>query len=167
MFHSLRSGNVSKKGQQDKFSFTSFPEPSAHDTFISMRKQHGSNVYDEQQVLSALQKKYKYSRRPETTAGFKIDFELISATYPLNSNQLPTKGEPGGSNPSIGSKRLTFQPYYVEVKAGAYTVGGTAHEKILGVPFKYEKVVEKTNKPVLILCIGSAEKFGWKYGLLR
>ena len=53
------------------------------------------------------------------------------------------------------------QSYYVEVKAGAYTVGGTAHEKILGVPFKYEKIVEKKSKPVLILCIGSAEKFGW------
>ena len=70
MFHSLRSGNVSKKGQQDKFSFTSFPEPSAHETFISMRKQHGSNVYEEQQVLSALQKKYGVTIYKEDNVNF-------------------------------------------------------------------------------------------------
>ena len=78
------------------------------------------------------------------------------------------KGGPGGSNPSIGSKRLAFQPYYVEVKAGAYTVGGKEKEKIVqecpirGTNIHCIQCISKegTNKPILILCIGAAEKFG-------
>ena len=32
---------------------------------------------------------------------------------------------------------------------------------------KYGKVVKKTNKPILILCIGSTEKFGLEYDLFN
>ena len=60
-----------------------------------------------------------------------------------------------------------LESYYVEIKTGSYTIGGTAHEKILGVPYKYQEIVKKTGKPVLILCIGAAEKFGWKYNLFN
>ena len=31
---------------------------------------------------------------------------------------------------------------YVE-QSGSYTVGGTAHEKILGVPYKYQRLLKK------------------------
>ena len=58
MFQSLRSGKINKKDKKDKVTLTSFPEPNAHDTFINMQRQHGANVYEEQQVLSALKKKY-------------------------------------------------------------------------------------------------------------
>ena len=100
MFHSLRSGNVSKKGQQDKFSFTSFPEPSAHDTFISMRKQHGSNVYEEQQVLSALQKKYGVTIYKEDNVNFGAE----------KANQ----GDNCEDTPSISSKRKDRRMYWMD-----------------------------------------------------
>ena len=44
-----------------------------------------------------------------------------------------------------------LESYYVEIKTGSYTIGGTAHEKILGVPYKYQEIVKKTEKPILIL----------------
>jgi len=58
MFQSLRSGKITKKEKKEAITLTSFPEPNAHDTFLNLQKQHGANVYDEQQVLSALKKKY-------------------------------------------------------------------------------------------------------------
>lgn len=114
-------------------------------------------------------RKYNYCCRPKTTAGFQIDFEVFKTENSISLWDYTWFLQKENAQPT--DKAITStngcQSYYVEVKAGAYTVGGTAHEKILGVPFKYEKVVEKKSKPVLILCIGSAEKFGWKYGLFN
>ena len=102
---------------------------------------------------------YKYYCRPKTTAGFRIDFEVFKTenSIPLWDYTWFLQKENAQPTDEVIKSTNDCQSYYVEVKAGAYTVGGTAHEK----------VVEKTNKPVLILCIGSAEKFGWKYGLFN
>lgn len=48
--------------------------------------------------------------------------------------------------------------YIWEIKTGTYLTGGTAHEKILGCPFKYCEIPELYGKPLKILCIGGAEK---------
>ena len=46
----------------------------------------------------------------------------------------------------------------IEVKTGTYLTSGTAHEKILGTPFKYSDVPILYNKKLLIICIAGAEK---------
>ena len=46
----------------------------------------------------------------------------------------------------------------LEAKAGTYFTTGTAHEKILGCPFKYAEVPDLYGKPLKIVCIGGAEK---------
>ena len=61
-------------------------------------------------------------------------------------------------------KRECHQPdwetddYIVEVKTGTFYTGGTAHEKIPGVFFKYVDCPGLYSKPLKILCIGGAEK---------
>lgn len=58
--------------------------------------------------------------------------------------------------------------YIIEVKCGTYFTEGTAHEKILGTPFKYCEIPKLYNKPLLIICIGKAEYLGiHKYGFLQ
>jgi hypothetical protein len=47
----------------------------------------------------------------------------------------------------------------IESKAGSYLTGGTAGEKIYGVPRKYMEVPRLYGKPLLIICIGGSEKF--------
>jgi hypothetical protein len=46
----------------------------------------------------------------------------------------------------------------LEAKVGTYFTTGTAHEKILGCPFKYAEVPDLYGKPLKILCMGGAEK---------
>jgi hypothetical protein len=46
----------------------------------------------------------------------------------------------------------------LESKVGTYFTTGTAHEKILGCPFKYAEVPDLYGKPLKILCMGGAEK---------
>jgi hypothetical protein len=46
----------------------------------------------------------------------------------------------------------------LEVKSGTYYTTGTAHEKVLGVPFKYVDVPELYSKKVKIICIAGAER---------
>lgn len=46
----------------------------------------------------------------------------------------------------------------LEAKAGTYFTEGTAHEKILGTPFKYAEIPDLYGKPLKIICIGGAEK---------
>jgi hypothetical protein len=46
----------------------------------------------------------------------------------------------------------------LEAKVGTYFTTGTAHEKILGCPFKYAEVPRLYGKPLKILCMGGAEK---------
>jgi hypothetical protein len=46
-----------------------------------------------------------------------------------------------------------------EIKTGTYKTSGTAHEKILGVAFKYCEIPKLYGKPLYIVCIGRAEKF--------
>lgn len=54
-----------------------------------------------------------------------------------------------------------------EAKTGTYYTTGTAHEKILGCPFKYADVPRLYSKPLKILCIGGAEQICRdKYGNL-
>jgi hypothetical protein len=59
--------------------------------------------------------------------------------------------------------------YMIEVKTGTFSTNGTAHEKILGVPYKYADVYELYGKPLKILCIGFAEKSSAdkKYNFLK
>lgn len=45
----------------------------------------------------------------------------------------------------------------VEVKTGTYYTSGTAHEKILGTPFKYCEVPILYKKPLKIFCLANAE----------
>lgn len=45
----------------------------------------------------------------------------------------------------------------IEVKTGTYFTDGTAHEKILGTPFKYADVPEIYGKNLKIICVGRAE----------
>jgi hypothetical protein len=46
----------------------------------------------------------------------------------------------------------------LEAKAETFYTEGTASEKILGVPFKYADVPALYSKPLIIVCIGGAEK---------
>lgn len=68
-------------------------------------------------------------------------------------------------------KKLHFQPDWetddaiVEVKTGTYFTTGTAHEKILGAPFKYADIPALYGKPLKVLCIGGAEPMARGYGL--
>lgn len=59
--------------------------------------------------------------------------------------------------------------YMIEVKSGTHYTPGTAHEKILGVPYKYSDVYRLYGKPLKILCIGYAEKVSQdkKYHFLK
>jgi hypothetical protein len=45
----------------------------------------------------------------------------------------------------------------IEVKTGTYYTTGTAHEKILGTPFKYCEVPILYKKPLKIFCLANAE----------
>jgi len=61
------------------------------------------------------------------------------------------------------SKKDGYQPdaettrNILEAKVGTYNTGGTAHEKILGSPFKYANVPRLYGKPLKIVCMGQAE----------
>ena len=46
----------------------------------------------------------------------------------------------------------------IEAKAGTFHTSGTAGEKILGCPFKYAEIPDLYGKPLIILCMGGAEK---------
>ena len=62
---------------------------------------------------------------------------------------------------------LETDDYIVEVKTQTYFTSGTAGEKILGTPFKYRNVPVLYKKPLLIMCIGGAEKMCKEnYGIL-
>jgi hypothetical protein len=68
-------------------------------------------------------------------------------------------------------KKEHFQPdsdvddAILEAKAGTYFTIGTAHEKILGCPFKYAEIPDLYSKPLKIICMGGAEKIcREKYG---
>jgi hypothetical protein len=52
---------------------------------------------------------------------------------------------------------MEVEDYIIEVKTGTYYTSGTAHEKILGTPFKYADIPQLYGKPLKILCIGGAE----------
>ena len=53
---------------------------------------------------------------------------------------------------------LETDEFLIEVKTGTFFTEGSAHEKILGCPFKYAEVPELYGKPLKIVCIGGAEK---------
>jgi len=65
---------------------------------------------------------------------------------------------------TVPTKKKHFKPdleiedAIIEVKTGTYFTTGTAHEKILGCPFKYCEIPELYKKPLRIVCIGGAEK---------
>lgn len=78
-----------------------------------------------------------------------------------------------GKTPTKPVKKEHFQPdtevedSIWEAKAGTYYTIGTAHEKILGCPFKYAEVPRLYSKPLRILCMGGAEQIcKEKYGNL-
>ena len=50
--------------------------------------------------------------------------------------------------------------FVYEVKTRNYTVGGTAGEKILGVPFKYRNIPILYKKPLKIILVGYQEQEG-------
>jgi hypothetical protein len=62
------------------------------------------------------------------------------------------------------ARKCNYQPdtetndAIVEVKTQTYYTSGTAGEKILGSPFKYAEIPELYEKPLLILCVGGAER---------
>jgi hypothetical protein len=69
-----------------------------------------------------------------------------------------------GKKVSKPAKKQNYQPdcetedAIVEAKAGTFYTSGTAHEKILGCPFKYSEIPDLYSKPLKIACIGGAEK---------
>jgi len=77
-----------------------------------------------------------------------------------------------GKNVSKPVKKEHLQPdmevddAIVEAKAQTYFTGGTAGEKILGVPFKYAEIPDLYGKPLQILCMGGAEQACRQYGNL-
>jgi hypothetical protein len=48
--------------------------------------------------------------------------------------------------------------FIIEVKTSTYLTHGTANEKILGCPLKYKEVPTLYGKPLVILCLGGAER---------
>jgi len=60
---------------------------------------------------------------------------------------------------------LEMSKCMLEVKTQTYFTTGTATEKILGVPYKYASVPRLFGKPLIIICIGGAEKYGKREGL--
>ena len=78
-----------------------------------------------------------------------------------------------GKNPFIPVTKEGFHPdvetedQMVEAKAGTYFTTGTAHEKIAGVFFKYADVPVLYGKPLVVVCLGGAERLARdQYGLL-
>ncbi len=78
-----------------------------------------------------------------------------------------------GKNPFVPVTKEGFHPdvetedQMVEAKAGTYFTTGTAHEKIAGVFFKYADVPTLYGKPLVIVCLGGAERLARdQYGLL-
>lgn len=69
-----------------------------------------------------------------------------------------------GKTVSKPKKKKNYQPdseiddHILEAKIGTYFTSGTAGEKILGCPFKYAEVPTLYSKPLIILCMGGAEK---------
>ena len=62
---------------------------------------------------------------------------------------------------------LETQTHIIECKAQTYFTTGTAGEKILGVPFKYRNIPKLYSKPLLIICMGGAERLCREaYGIL-
>ena len=61
-------------------------------------------------------------------------------------------------------KREHYQPdlevddTILEIKTGTFYTSGTAGEKILGCPFKYCEIPALYGKPLVIVCLGGAEK---------
>jgi len=53
---------------------------------------------------------------------------------------------------------LEIDSHIVEIKTQTFFTTGTAGEKILGSPFKYASIPKLYSKPLVILCIGGAEK---------
>ena len=70
-----------------------------------------------------------------------------------------------GLTPMKPIKKLRYKPDWsvtdriVEVKTGTFFTTGTAHEKILGAPYKYADVPELYCKPLVIWCLGAAERY--------
>lgn len=54
-----------------------------------------------------------------------------------------------------------------EIKTGAYYTNGTAHEKILGVPFKYAEIPRLYGKELRILLIAKAETEAVRLGIIN
>jgi hypothetical protein len=69
-----------------------------------------------------------------------------------------------GKTPNIPIKKEHFKPdwetetHIIESKGETFFTTGTAGEKILGVPFKYRDIPTLYSKPLLIICMGGAEK---------
>jgi hypothetical protein len=79
-----------------------------------------------------------------------------------------------GKDVFIPKKKSGFQPdletysHIIECKTQTYFTTGTAGEKILGVPFKYRNIPKLYGKPLLIICMGGAEKLCKEtYGILE
>jgi len=69
-----------------------------------------------------------------------------------------------GKNVSKPVKKEHYQPdievdnAIIEAKTQTFYTNGTAGEKILGCPFKYADIPSLYNKPLIIVCMGGAEK---------
>ena len=79
-----------------------------------------------------------------------------------------------GSETSKPKKKEHYEPdretfdKVIEVKTQTYHTTGTAGEKILGCPFKYAEIPDLYSKPLVILCVGGAEKISREqYGNLN
>jgi len=82
--------------------------------------------------------------------------ELCKEFYTLSGDEPFKPSKKVGKSYTLD---LETSSTIIESKAGSYLTGGTAGEKIYGVPRKYMEVPRLYGKPLLIICIGGSEKF--------
>ena len=86
---------------------------------------------------------------------------LAEEIYRLLGYKVKRPKKLGGKIPD-----LETEDFIVEVKTGTFFTTGTAHEKIVSVPWHYSRIPELYGKPLVILCIGGAEREARKYEAL-
>jgi len=109
------------------------------------------NLEDEwgRQVLKSRRPDLKLDKQWTNKFGEYIAEEL----YILNKTSVLKPVKKNNYQPDLETDSAI-----IEVKTGTYFTSGTAGEKILGCPFKYCEIPDIYSKPLIILCIGGAEK---------
>ena len=81
----------------------------------------------------------------------KLGEEIVKEYYILTGEYM-TDSPPKKNKHELDIEAIKDM---VEVKTGSYFTGGTAGEKIFGVPWKYADVPRLYGKPLLVVCLGN------------